>query len=123
MAANKIVRLGPIALGTAVSNVFNPPTLTGGVNPPAGSTNSFLVLHHIRALNKTASAVNISAYIGTSSGAAAGTEFGWNTSPVAAFSYVEWFGRLRLDTSDYLTASASAATSITIEAEGEIGVA
>lgn len=121
MASNKVVRLGPVALGTAVANVFNPPNLTGGVNIAAG-TNCYYILRHIRAVNKVSTAVNISAYIGTTGNSDAGKEFAWNSNSVPANSYVDWFGVLRLDTADFMTASATSATAVTIEAEGEIGV-
>ena len=119
---NKVCRLGPVALGTAVANVFNPPTLTGGTNPPASSTSSYYILRHIRALNKTTSSATCSFWIGATGASAAGTEFLGTSLPVAANSYVDWFGVLRLDTADFVTAQASAATTITVEAEGEIGV-
>lgn len=123
MASNKNVRFGPIAVANAVGNLFNPPTLTGGVNPPAGSTNSYFILRHIRIVNKTGGAVNFSGYIGATGGSAAGTEFLGNALPVPANSYVDWYGMVRLDTADFLTGVASAATSLTIEGEGEMGVA
>lgn len=122
MAANKAIRLGPVAVANAVGNLFNPPTLTGGVNPPAGSTASYYILRHIRIVNKTAGAVTFSGYIGATGGSAAGTEFLGTGLSVAANSYVDWYGAVRLDTADFLTGVASAATSLTIEAEGEIGV-
>lgn len=123
MAQNKSIRLGPVAVANAVGNLFNPPTLTGGVNPPGGSTNSYYVIRHIRIVNKTAGAVTFSGFIGATGGSAAGTEFLGSGLSVAANSFVDWYGVLRLDTGDFLTGSASAATSLTIEAEGEIGVA
>lgn len=122
MAANKAIRLGPVAVANAVGNLFNPPTLTGGVNPPASSTASYYILRHIRIVNKTAGAVTFSGYIGATGGSAAGTEFLGTALSIPANSYVDWYGALRLDTADFLTGVASAATSLTIEAEGEIGV-
>jgi hypothetical protein len=123
MAANKIVRLGPVAVSNAVGNLFNPPTVTGGVNPPATSTATYLVLRHIRIVNKTAGAVTFSGYIGGTGGSAAGTEFLGTALSIAANSYVDWYGQVRLDTADFLTGVASALTSLVIEAEGEIGIA
>ena len=123
MAANKAVRIGPVAIANSIGNLVNPPTLTGGVNPPAGSTNSYLILKHIRIVNKTAGAVTFSLYIGATGGNAAGTEFMGTAKSVPANDYVDWYGLLRLDTADFLTGVASAATSLTFEAEGEIGVA
>lgn len=123
MAQNKQVRFGPIAVPNAVGNLFNPPTLTGGVNPPPSSTNSYVILRHIRIVNKTAGAVTFSGYIGATGGSAAGTEVIGTGLSIPANSYVDWYGALRLDVADFLTGVASAATSLTIEGEGEIGVA
>lgn len=122
MAANKSVRFGPVAVANAVGNLFNPGTLTGGVNPPAG-TNQYWIIRHIRIVNKTAGAVTFSGYIGATGGSAAGTEFLGTGLSIAANSYVDWYGAVRLDTTDFLTGVASAATSLTIEGEGEQGVA
>lgn len=122
MAANKAIRLGPVAVAAAAANIFNPPTLTGGVNPPATSTNSYYILRHIRIVNKTAGAVTFSGYIGATGGSAAGTEFLGTALSIAANSAYDWYGALRLDIADFFTGLASAATSLTIEAEGEIGV-
>jgi hypothetical protein len=123
MAANKAIRLGPVAVASAIGNLFNPPTVTGGVNAPATSTNTYYILRHIRIVNKTAGAVTFSGYIGATGGSAAGTEFLGTAISVPANSYIEWYGALRLDVADFLTGLASAATSLTIEAEGEMGIA
>ena len=128
MAGNKSFRFGPAALAASAANILNPGTLTGGVLN--GSTfasgnyiNSYVLLRHIRIVNKTNGAVTVSLYIGATGGSAAGTEFAFNATSVPANSYLDWYGLLRLDTGDYLTGLASAATSLTIQGEGEIGVA
>jgi hypothetical protein len=41
---------------------------------------------------------------------------------IAANSFIDWYGQLRLDTADYLVGGASANTSLTFQAEAEIGV-
>jgi hypothetical protein len=123
MAANKTIRLGPVTVAGTVGNLFNPPTVTGGVNPPGTSTNTYYILRHIRIVNKTAGAVTFSGYIGATGGSAAGTEFLGTGLSIAANSYVDWYGAVRLDVADFLTGVASAATSLVIEAEGEIGIA
>lgn len=119
---NKPIRLGPIAVANTVGNLFNPPTVTGGVNPPGTSTNTYYVIRHIRIVNKTSGAVTFSGYIGATGGSAAGTEFFGTGLSIAANSYVDWYGVLRLDVADFLTGVASATTSLTIEAEGEMGI-
>lgn len=123
MASNKIIRMGPVALSnTLTTNIVNPPTLTGGTGLAGTNTASYLILRHIRIVNKTAGAVTFSLYIGGTGGNVAGTEFlGLGTS-IAANSYVDWYGQLRLDTADFLVGGASAPTSLTFQAEGELGV-
>ena len=123
MAANKVIRLGPVALSNVTTtNIVNPPTLTGGTGLAGTNTASYLILKHIRIVNKTAGAVTFSLYIGATGGNAAGTEFMGLGTSVAANSFVDWYGQLRLDTADFLVGGASALTSLTFQAEGEIGV-
>ena len=111
MAANKIIRMGPVALSnTLTTNIVNPPTLTGGTGLAGTTTASYLILRHIRIVNKTAGAVTFSRYIGATGGNAAGTEFMGLGTSVAANSYVDWYGMLRLDTADFLVGGAGAAT-------------
>ena len=121
MAANKVFRFGPVAVANAVGNLLNPPTATGGTN--AGSSSQYIVLRHIRIVNKTAGAVTFSGYIGATGASAAGTEFIGTGLSVAANSYVDWYGAVRLDAADFFTGVASATTSLVIQGEGEIGVA
>ena len=121
MASNKVFRFGPIALtSTLTTNLLNPPTATGGTN--AGSSSNYIVLNHIRILNKTAGAVTFTFYIGATGANAAGTEFIGVGRSVAANSAEDWYGKVRLDAADFLVGGASANTSLTIQGEGEIGV-
>jgi len=122
MAANKIVRFGPVAMAAAATNIINPPTLTGGTGLAGTNSNTYLVLRHIRIVNKTAAAATATLYVGATGGSAAGTEFAYNATSIPANSYVDWYGQMRLDVADFLTGLASAATTLTFEAEGEIGV-
>ena len=123
MAANKIVRFGPVPLSaTLTTNILNPGTTTGGVGMPSNSGNLYFLIRHIRIVNKTAGAVTCSFWIGATGANAAGTEFLGNALSVAANSYIDWYGQVRLDTSDFLVGGASAGTSLTFEAEGEVGV-
>jgi len=122
MASNKLLRMGPVALGTTAANIINPPTITGGTGLSGTNSATYLVVRHIRVVNKTGSAATCSFYIGLTGGSAAGTEFLGTALSIAANSYIDWYGQVRLDTADYLTGLASAATTLTFEAEGEIGV-
>lgn len=122
MASNKIVRMGPVAIANAAGNLVNPPTVTGGTGVAGTNANTYLAINHIRIVNKTGGAATVSLYIGATSGSAAGTEFGYNATSIPANSYVDWYGRLRLEPADFLSGLASAAATLTFEAEGEIGV-
>ena len=118
---NKRFRFGPVAVANSVGNVLNPPTATGGVN--GGTSSQYIILTHIRVVNKTGAPVNFSAFIGATGGSAASTEFMASATPVLANGALDWNGAVRLDAADFLTALASAATSLVISGEGEIGVA
>ena len=121
MASNKLFRFGPIALTTTLTtNVLNPAATTGGVN--AGSSAQFIVLRHIRIVNKTASAATFSLWLGATGGNAAGTEVICQGLSVPANSYHDWYGQLRLDSADFLVGGAGTATALSIEGEGEVGV-
>lgn len=123
MASNKQIRLGPVAMSsTLTTNIVNPPTLTGGTGLAGTNTASYLILRHIRITNKTSAAVTFSLWIGATGGNVAGTEFMGTGNSVPANSFIDWYGMLRLDTADFLVGGASAATSLTFQAEGEIGV-
>lgn len=118
---NKAFRFGPVAVANAAANILNPTTSTGGTN--SGASPQYLIIKHIRIVNKTAGAVTFSGYIGATGASAAGTEFLGTALPIPANSSYDWYGYLRLDTADFLVGLASAATSLTIQGEGEIGVA
>ena len=122
MAANKTFRVGPLALtNTLTTNILNPAAATGGVN--GGSSAQYIVLKHIRIVNKTAGAVTFTLYLGATGATAAGTEIIGTATSVAANSAYDWYGQLRLDAADFLSGGASANTSLTFQAEGEVGVA
>ena len=114
--------MGPAALANAAANVVNPPTVTGGTGLAGTNANTYLLITHIKLVNKTAGAVTASLFIGATGGSAAGTEFWVSATSIPANSSIDWYGRLRLEPADFLSGLAGAATSITFEAEGEIGV-
>lgn len=124
MAANKIVRFGPVALTTTLTtNILNPGTTTGGVGMPATSTNTYFVLRHVRITNVTAGAVTFTLAIGTTgvTATSANSFIGFGTS-IPANSYVDWYGMVRMDVADFLVGGAGTTTALTFEAEGEIGI-
>lgn len=131
MAANKTIRLGPTALTTTTTtNIWNPPSLTGGT--PANTSAGYFILRHIRITNKTASAAQAALWLGATGANAAGTEVvcggvasaGALTRGVSipAQSSIDWYGLLRMDVADFLVGGSDTATALTIEAEGEIGI-
>lgn len=126
MAANKIVTLGPVALtNTLTTNIWSPPTTTGGTGVPEQTTNTYYIIRHIRVVNKTAGAVTFSLWKGATAGNVAGTEVIGQALSVAANSAFDWYGALRLDAGDtnkFIVGGASAVTSLTIEAEAEMGI-
>jgi len=131
MASNKIIRLCPVALTTATTtNIWNPPALTGGT--PSNTSNAYFIIRHIRVTNKTASAAQCALWLGATGANTAGTEviFGGVASAgaltrgvsVAAQSYVDWYGLLRLDVAYFLVGGTDTATALTIEGEAELGI-
>lgn len=133
MAANKLVRFGPVALTTTTTtNILNPGTTTGGTGMPGTSTNLYFVIRHIRITNKTASTASLALWLGATGANTAGTEvaFGGAASAgaltrgvsIPALSYADWYGQLTLDVADFLVGGADTATALTFQAEGEIGI-
>lgn len=121
MASNKAFRFGPVAMSnTLTTNILNPAAASGGVN--AGSSAQYIILRHIRIVNKTAGAVTFSLWLGATGATAAGTEVIGTALSVAANQAYDWYGQMRLDAADFLVGGASAATSLTIQGEGEVGV-
>ena len=124
MAANKVIRFGPVAVSNAVGNLVNPAVTS--MAGPVGftATQPYVIIKHIRIVNKTAAPVTFTGYIGATGASAAGTEFMGVAKSVPANDYIDWYGNpgVRLDAADFLTGVASALTSLTFEAEGEIGL-
>ena len=114
---------GPIALTTtSTTNILNPPTLTGGVGT-GGVTSTYLLLKHVRLVNKTTTNVAFSFWLGASNSNVTGTEVMFQGASVLANSYLDWFGMKRIDSNQFLVGGAGNASALTLEAEGEIGVA
>lgn len=119
---NKAFRFGPVILSaTLTTNILNPPTATGGTG--AGSSSMYIILRHIRWVNKTALPATFSHWLGATGGNVAGTEILGQGKSVPANDIYDWYGYLRLDAADFLVGGSGTAASLTIEGEGEIGVA
>jgi hypothetical protein len=123
VAANKVFRFGPVAMSsTLTTNILN--CTVSSFSGPVGITLTglYMIVRHIRIVNKTASAVTFSLWIDATGGNTAGKEFIGTGLSVLANSAYDWYGMVRFDAADFLVGGASAATSMSIEGEGEIGV-
>lgn len=120
---NKRFNFGPVALTTTLTtNILNPAVTS--LAGPIGITltQPYILIDHIRIVNKSASAVSFSLWKGATGANASGTEVIGTGYVVAANSAYDFYPRgLRLDAADFLVGGASAATSLTISGEGEIG--
>lgn len=124
MASNKSFRFGPVALTTTLTtNILNC-NVTSLAGPVGFTlTQPYIILRHIRIVNKTGSAATFSLWLGATGANAAGTEvIGQGTSIAGNGGYFDWYGMLRLDAADFLVGGSNTATALTIEGEGEIGV-
>jgi hypothetical protein len=122
LAQNRSLRVGPLALtNTLTTNILNPAAAGAGTGYTPSA--SYIILRHIRIVNKTAGAVTFSLWLGATGGNVAGTEVIGNALSIAANAAYDWYGILRLDAADFLVGGASANTSLTFEAEGEVGLA
>lgn len=123
MAANKTEVFGPVALtNTLTTNLVAPAAAgAGGVGYTPSAT--YILLRHIRVVNKTAAAHNFSFFKGATGANAAGTEFMGTAKNVPANDYVDWYGQLRLEGANgFLVGGADANTALTFIAEGEVGL-
>jgi hypothetical protein len=123
MASNKSFRFGPVALTTTLTtNILNP-NVTSLAGPVGFTlTQPYIILRHIRIVNKTGSAATFSLYLGATGANAAGTEVIGTGYSVAANSAFDWYGILRVDAADFLVGGSNTATALTIQGEGEIGI-
>ncbi len=118
---NKPVVLGPVALTTTLTtNIWNPPTTTGGVG--CGTPNTYVILKMTTITNKTGSAATFSLWRGATGANTAGTEIRTAVSVPANSSYTI-YEPIRLDPADFLVGGAGTATALTIYASAEFGIA
>ena len=99
---------GPVALTTTMTtNVYN-----------QGSALIYDVIKHIHVANKTGSAATFSLWLGATGANAAGTEL-FTAVSVAANSVFDWYGNLKMTSTDFLVGGAGTTTALTITGEGE----
>jgi hypothetical protein len=123
VASNKQLNVEPSALSASAANILN--CAISSLSGPVGYTQTqpYLIVTHIRLVNKTGSPQTASLYKGATAGSAAGTEFAFNAVSIPANSYVDWYGKHRFDSADFLSGLAGNATAVTINIDAEIGLA
>lgn len=84
-------------------------------------TQPYVLIRHIRIVNKTGSAATFSLWLGATGANAAGTEVIGQGLSVPANTAFDWYGLLRMDVADFLVGGAGTAAALTLECEGEIG--
>lgn len=122
MAQNKLETFGPVALtSTLTTNIIHPADAgANGVGYTPGV--AYILLTHIRIVSKAAGAVTFSLWLGATGANTAGTEVVGSGYTIAGGGTFDWYGRMRITNSQYLVGGASANTSLTLEAEGEVGL-
>lgn len=101
---------GPAYIANSATNIFTPAAAT-----------IFTVVRHIHIANITAGAVTFTLYIGATGASAGGTEL-FKGYSVAANSSFDYYCVRKMLSTDFLVGLASAATSLTIDVEGEQSV-
>jgi len=109
-----------MVLTTPTDILKGPAQAAAGVG--IGAQDIYMMIRHIRILNKTASAAAFSLYLGASGASAAGTEVIGKGLSVAANQAYDWYGALRMDTANYLVGFADTTLALVIEGEGTLAV-
>jgi len=123
MASNKLSNFGPVALTTTLTTNIIAPAAAGGSAVGYTATASYIILRHIRIVNKTGTAATFSLWLGATGGNAAGTEVIGIALSVAANSAFDWYGQMKLEGANgFLVGGAGTTTALTFIAEGEIGL-
>lgn len=100
--------VGPVALTTVLTtNVYN-----------QGSALIYDVIKHIHVVNKTGVAATFTLYLGATGANAAGTEL-FVAQSVAANSSFDWYGSLKMLSTDFLVGGAGTTLALVITIEGE----
>lgn len=120
--ADKPFRFGPVALTTTLTtNILKGP-VQAAAGTGIGAQDIYMRITHIRIVNKTGSAATFSLWLGATGANAAGTEVVGTATSVAANSFVDWYGNLRMDAADFLVGGAGTTTALTIQGEGMLAV-
>lgn len=123
MAQNKQEQFGPVALTTTMTTNIIAPAAAGASAVGYTATATYILLRHIRIVNKTGSPATFSLWKGATGANAAGTEVVGQGMSVPANSAIDWYGQMRLEGSNgFLVGGAGTGTALTLTAEGEVGL-
>jgi len=101
---------GPAFIAAGAANIYTPPAST-----------IYTVIRHIHIANKDVSARTFTLYVGATGGSASGTELFKDVS-IAVAGYFDWYGLLRMDSTDFLSGVASSASALVITVGAEQNV-
>lgn len=105
----------------SIKRTFGPLALTATLTTNVYNNTSVLIydiIKHLHVVNKTGGSVTFSLWVGATGANAAGTEW-FNAQPVTANNVYDWYGNLKLLSTDFIVGGASALTSLTAIGEGE----
>jgi hypothetical protein len=123
---NKRLFIPPIALtGTLATTLVEAGTTAESGNTGYVAAKAYILIRHMRVINTTAGPLAVSLFVGAAAAALAGTEFHWSAAVVAANSYLDWYGELKLDaTTPKALTGGSTTTGLTLNCDNaEIGFA
>lgn len=125
MAQNRSLNFAAVFVSNTAANLYNCTftTVTGGVGNP--QVQPYTLLRHIRITNNSTSAATLTLYKSTTGDHTAGKEFAFAGASCPANGAIDWYAGgpgARFDSADYLVGSASAASALTINLEGEVGL-
>ena len=123
MAANKVEKFGNAFLANAAANVI----VLGAIGA-AGTgytvTAPYAIIRHIRFTNETGSAATAFLFVSqVSATETAGKGAIVAGTSIAANSYLDWYGMIRIGSLDFIVGHSGTATAISVVAEGEVGFA
>lgn len=98
---------GPAYMSNAAADIYTPAAAT-----------IFAVIRHIHFANVTNAAATFRLFVGATGGSTGGKEL-FRDYSIPAFGSFDYYCALRMDSTDFLTGLASAASTITITVEGE----
>lgn len=98
---------GPAYIANAAADVYTPPAAT-----------IYTVIRHIHIANKDGSARTFTMYVGATGGSAGGTELFKDVS-IGVGGYFDYYCNMKMLSTDFLTAVASAANALVVTIEGE----